>query len=209
MIPQINKLRMTKILNNNLLHSNEFKENDGVKLFKIKDTTIKIILGDISEQTSEAVVNAANNHLWMGGGVAGALKRKGGEIIEQAAMAKGPVQVGDAVVTKGGKLKTKYVIHAAVMGQDLITDEDKIRMATQTCLKRADELKIESIALPALGTGVGGFSKEKCAQIMMKVILNYINEKGFIKIFNLVLFDQSTFTTFVREFRKLLKSEEN
>lgn len=200
---------MTKILNNNLLPSNEFKENDGVKLFKIKDTIIKLILGDISEQTTEAVVNAANNHLWMGGGVAGALKRKGGEMIEREAIAKGPVLVGDAIVTKGGKLKTKYVIHAAVMGQDLNTDHNKIKMATQASLKRAEELKVESIAFPAFGTGVGGFSKEKCAQIMLKEIINYINEKSFIKIFNFVLFDHSTFTAFVREFIKLSKSEEH
>ena len=200
---------MTETITYESSNNNESKEEAGTNFFKIKDSTIRMILGDISEQTSDVIVNAANNHLWMGGGVAGVLKRKGGEIIEQAAMAKGPVRVGDAVVTTAGKLNAKYVIHAALMGQDLMTDENKIKMATRTCLKRADELKVASIALPAFGTGVGGFSKEKCAQIMIKVIINYINEKGLIKIFNFVLFDQSTFTTFIREFRDLLNKEKN
>ncbi len=84
---------MTEINNHNLSNNNELKENDEIQQFSIKDTTIKIILGDISEQTTDAIVNAANNHLWMGGGVAGALKRKGGETIEKEAIAKGPVQV--------------------------------------------------------------------------------------------------------------------
>lgn len=84
---------MTEINNHNLSNNNELKENDEIQQFSIKDTTIKIILEDISEQTTDAIVNAANNHLWMGGGVAGALKRKGGETIEKEAIAKGPVQV--------------------------------------------------------------------------------------------------------------------
>src|SRR5215470_3650661 len=87
--------------------------------------------GDISRAKVDAVVNAANNHLWMGAGVAGALKRTGGIEIEREAVAKGPIDIGEAVVTKGGALSAKYVIHAAVMGQDLQTDRSKISNATR------------------------------------------------------------------------------
>src|SRR3989442_6005101 len=123
--------------------------------------------GDISQARVDAVVNAANNHLWMGAGVAGALKRAGGPEIESEAVAKGPVEIGEAVVTTGGALPAKYVIHAAVMGQDLQTDESKIRKATRNSLIRARELAIASIAFPALGTGVAGFPPDHAADAMI------------------------------------------
>jgi len=128
---------------------------------------IKLIQGDITDQEVDAIVNAANNHLWMGAGVAGAIKRKGGNQIEDEAMKKGPIPIDEAIVTSAGKLKAKYVIHAAVMGQDLITNEEYIKNATLNSLKRAEELKIKSIAFPAFGTGVGGFPLDRCAQIML------------------------------------------
>ena len=96
---------------------------------------IQIRKGDITESTSEAIVNAANNHLWMGGGVAGAIKRKGGAAIEREAMAQGPIEVGSSVMTSGGTLPSKYVIHAAVMGQDLHTDAERVRAATRSSLR--------------------------------------------------------------------------
>src|SRR4030067_1085337 len=86
--------------------------------------------GDITEMDCDAIVNAANNHLWMGAGVAGAIKRKGGEIIEEEAVKKGPMPVGEAVATTAGALKARYVIHAAGMGQDLTTDAGKIYSCT-------------------------------------------------------------------------------
>ena len=122
---------------------------------------IKLIQGDITDQEVDAIVNAANNHLWMGAGVAGAIKRKGGREIEDEAMKKGPIPIGEAVITSAGKLKAKYVIHAAVMGQDLTTNEEYIKNATLNSLKRAEELKIKSIAFLAFGTGVGGFPTDK------------------------------------------------
>src|SRR5436190_10313611 len=112
----------------------------------IGHVAIQILKGDIAQANVEAVVNAANNHLWMGGGVAGALKRAGGGEIEREAMAKGPVEVGAAVVTTAGALPARYVIHAAVMGQDLRTDRSKISAATRSSLDRARELGVESIA---------------------------------------------------------------
>ena len=123
--------------------------------------------GDIATVEADAIANAANNHLWMGSGVAGALKRAGGVEIEREAVAQGPVPVGTAVATTAGRLNARYVIHGAVMGQDLATDADLVRRTTHACLALADELGCESLALPAFGTGVGGFPLDECARIMV------------------------------------------
>jgi O-acetyl-ADP-ribose deacetylase (regulator of RNase III) len=131
---------------------------------------IRFVQGDIAQQEVDAIVNAANNQLWMGAGVAGAIKRAGGREIEAEAVAKGPIAIGEAAVTGAGRLKARYVIHAAVMGQDLRTDAEKIRRSTEATLRRADELGLKSIAFPALGTGVGGFSLEECAGIMLDAV---------------------------------------
>jgi len=154
---------------------------------------IKLIQGDITEQDVDAIVNAANDHLWMGAGVAGAIKRKGGKEIEEEAMQKGPIQIGEAVVTKAGSLKAKYVIHAAVMGQDLITNEEYIRDATINSLKRAEELKIISIAFPAFGTGVGGFPTDKCAEIMLGAVRDFSKEAKCLKEISFVIFDKKSY----------------
>lgn len=127
-----------------------------------------MVEGDITALDVDAIGNAANDHLWMGAGVAGAIKRAGGEEIEREAVAKGPIHVGDAVATGAGRLAARYVIHGAVMGQDLRTDADLIRRTTRRCLEVADELGCESLALPAFGTGVGGFPLEECARIMVE-----------------------------------------
>jgi O-acetyl-ADP-ribose deacetylase (regulator of RNase III) len=128
---------------------------------------LEVVEGDITALAVDAIANAANNHLWMGAGVAGAIKRAGGEEIEREAVAKGPIEVGDAVATGAGHLQARWVIHAAVMGQDLVTSADLIERATRRVLEIADELEAESIALPAFGTGVGGFPVGECARIMV------------------------------------------
>ncbi|HYR86613.1 MAG TPA: macro domain-containing protein [Terriglobia bacterium] len=133
----------------------------------IGQVSVETRLGDISQAEVDAVVNAANNHLWMGGGVAGAPKRAGGIEIEREAVAQGPVEIGEAVVTSAGRLQARYVIHAAVMGPDLQTDHSKISKSTKSVLERARELGITSIAFPALGTGVGGFPPDLAADAMV------------------------------------------
>lgn len=160
-------------------------------------TTIEVQRGDITQLECDAVVNAANNRLWMGGGVAGALKRAGGKEIEAEAVKKGPIPVGEAVVTGAGKLKARYVIHAAVMGQDLKTDAEKIGQATRNSLLRADELGMKSLAFPALGTGVGGFPLDECARIMLNEVRQY-SARHLEKVI-LVLFDQPAYDAFKRE----------
>jgi O-acetyl-ADP-ribose deacetylase (regulator of RNase III) len=129
---------------------------------------LEVVDGDIAALEVDAIANAANNALWMGAGVAGAIKRAGGEEIEREAVALGPIEVGSAVATGPGRLRAKHVIHGAVMGQDLRTDEELVGRTTRSCLELADELGCRSLALPAFGTGVGGFPLEECARIMVR-----------------------------------------
>jgi O-acetyl-ADP-ribose deacetylase len=129
--------------------------------------------GDIAALEVDAIANAANDRLWMGSGVAGAIKRAGGEEIEREAMQQGPIDVGEAVATGAGRLPARWVIHGAVMGQDLRTSADLVRRTTESCLRVADELGAESLALPAFGTGVGGFPVDECARIMVAAARAY------------------------------------
>ena len=129
--------------------------------------------GDISAVEADAIANAANDRLWMGAGVAGALKRAGGDEIEQEAMAIGGIPLGTAVTTTAGRLRARWVIHGAVMGQDLRTDADLVGRTTRACLEVADELGCRSLALPAFGTGVGGFPLARCASIMVEEARNF------------------------------------
>ena len=128
---------------------------------------LEVIEGDIAALAVDAIANAANDRLWMGAGVAGAIKRAGGDEIEREAVAKGPIAVGQAVATGAGRLAARWVIHAAVMGQDLQTSADAIGSATRSTLEVADEVGAESLALPAFGTGVGGFPVDECARLMV------------------------------------------
>ena len=128
---------------------------------------LSVVEGDIAALEVDAIANAANDHLWMGSGVAGAIKRVGGAEIEREAIALGPIGVGEAVATGAGRLSAQYVIHGAVMGQDLRTNAELVERTTRSCLKLADDLGARSLALPAFGTGVGGFPLDDCARIMV------------------------------------------
>jgi O-acetyl-ADP-ribose deacetylase (regulator of RNase III)/ADP-ribose pyrophosphatase YjhB (NUDIX family) len=143
---------------------------------QIKNCQIKIVQGDITELKADAIVNAANNKLVMGGGVAGAIRKKGGESIEDEAVAKGPIRIGQAVYTQAGNLPAKFVIHAATMGMDFATDQVKIRQSCASSLDVAEELKIKTIAFPALGCGVGNFPYLACAKIMAQEVFRHIRE---------------------------------
>ena len=164
---------------------------------KIKDTEIKVILGDITELAVDAIVNAANNKLLMGGGVAGAIKKKGGRVIEEEAVKKGPIEIGEAVFTSAGSLKAKYVIHAATMGMDFKTDEIKIRNSCRNSLIVAEDLKITSLAFPALGCGVGGFPLLASAKIMAQESLKHLRERNsHLKEIIFCLYGQEAFEVF-------------
>lgn len=174
---------------------------------KIKNIELKIIKGDLTEARVDAIVNAANNKLLMGGGVAGAIKRKGGQEIEDEAVKKGPIRIGEAIETRAGKLKAKYVIHAATMGLDFETDEEKIRKSCRASLELAHKLKIESIAFPALGCGTGGFSFLACAKIMAQEVLRFSREypDSKLKEVQFVLFADEAYQAFHKNAQEYIK----
>jgi O-acetyl-ADP-ribose deacetylase len=155
-------------------HGRYARKSGGEVGGSIDGVQLEVIDGDIATFAVDALVNAANDHLWMGAGVAGALKRAGGSEVEREAVAKGPIAIGDAVATTAGHLPARWVIHAAVMGQDLRTSAEIIERATLSTLRVADELGAHSVALPAFGTGVGGFSVEECAQLMAGACAGYL-----------------------------------
>ena len=157
---------------------------------------IEVIKGDITQVDCEAIVNAANNQLWMGSGVAGAIKRSGGDVIEQEAMAKGPIMPGEAVFTGAGKLPFKMVIHAAVMGQDLKTSDRLIRQAMLASLNIAEKYKLVSVAFPAFGTGVGGFPMKACANIMITIARGFEPRSRSLKRVVFCLFDELGYKLF-------------
>ncbi|MEE9442244.1 MAG: macro domain-containing protein [candidate division Zixibacteria bacterium] len=161
---------------------------------------VKIYSGDITEAKTDAIVNAANNHLWMGSGVAGAIKRLGGQIIEDEAVALGPIEIGNAVATTAGDLPHMYVIHAAGMGQDLKTDEEYVYKSTLNSLYVADDLNLSSIAFPAIGTGVGGLSLESCAHAMHEALDEFADDARSITEIHFVLFNKSDTELFKKSF---------
>ncbi len=163
---------------------------------KIRNAELSIVKGDITELDCDAIVNAANDELSMGGGVAGVIRKKGGQTIEDEAVKKGPIAVGEAVWTKAGRLRSKYVIHAATMSMDFKTDEHKIRRACASSLKCAEELKISSIALPALGCGVGHFPLVGAAKIMAQEILKHFRNPSPLNKVVLCLYDEEAFKVF-------------
>jgi O-acetyl-ADP-ribose deacetylase (regulator of RNase III) len=163
---------------------------------RIGPLEVTIVAGDICDRETDGIVNAANSQLWMGGGVAGAIKRRGGQEIEREAVAQGPIEIGESVATTAGTLKARHVIHAAVMGPDLRTDGGKIRSATLSALALASSMGFESIAFPALGTGVGGFPLEDCARIMREAVTQHASQGTDLRAVEFVLFGQAAHTAF-------------
>ncbi len=153
--------------------------------------------GDITESDVDAVVNAANNHLWMGAGVAGAIKRKGGEVIEAEAVSKGPIRIGGAVITGAGELPARHVIHAAGMGTDLRTSPEIVEDCTRASLEAAEENSLSSIAFPAIGTGVGGLDVKTVSSGMLKVCMAHLQApKGTLTRIEFVLFSDADLAAF-------------
>jgi O-acetyl-ADP-ribose deacetylase len=135
--------------------------------------TIEVREGDITQADTAAITNAANPELWMGVGVAGAIKRAGGPQIEREAMAQGPIAPGQAVATSAGELPHQAVLHGAALRTDGTTDAQLIRATTLACLELAAARGWDSLALPALGTGVAGFPLEPCARTMVETALEF------------------------------------
>ncbi|UXD21650.1 Appr-1-p processing domain containing protein [Ignicoccus pacificus DSM 13166] len=142
-----------------------------VKEFEIGKCKVVVAEGDITEFDGDAIVNAANSLMIMGGGVAGAIKRKGGEEIEREARTKAPVPVGKAIATTGGRLKVKYVIHAPTMERPAMRiGRRNAYLAAKAALELAKEMGLKRIALPALGAGVGGLSVREATEEIMRAL---------------------------------------
>jgi O-acetyl-ADP-ribose deacetylase (regulator of RNase III) len=172
---------------------------------RIAGASLELFQGSITDIEAEALVNAANNHLWMGAGVAGVLKKVGGKEIEEEAVVLGPIPVGEAVVTSAGKLKASYVIHAAAMGVDLKPDRQSVGDATLNSLKRAYEKKMESVVFPALGTGIGHFPMSDCARIMIGTAIDFLLEHDYPRRVIFALYDEGAFQHFSQELDRLFK----
>src|SRR5258708_2154499 len=151
---------------------------------------ILIQQGDLTEIDVDAIVNAANNDLILGAGVAGAIARKGGESIQRECDAIGSIPVGYAAITGGGKLKARHVIHAASMSLGgMRTTAKTLRTSTAHSLRLAAERNLKSIAFPAIGTGVSGFPMDECAKIMLTEALQHLKGETSLETIYFVLFD--------------------
>jgi O-acetyl-ADP-ribose deacetylase (regulator of RNase III) len=138
---------------------------------------IEILQADITSLEIDAIVNAANNHLILGSGVAGAIRTKGGPSIQQECDRIGSIRVGEAAITGAGDLPAKFVIHAASMGDEPVS-ERSLRDSVRDSLLKGEDAGITSIAFPAIGTGVGGFAVERCAAIMLDLAEEHLTEEG-------------------------------
>jgi O-acetyl-ADP-ribose deacetylase len=157
---------------------------------------VTLMQGDLTEAQTDAIVNAANNDLELGGGVAGAIRSKGGPEIQKECDKIGAIPIGEAAITTGGRLKAPYVIHAASMRLGGKTSEQGLRQSTRNSLKRAAERGLKSIAFPAIGTGIAGFPMGRCAEVMLEEIRDHLNGSTSVQRVEMVLFDQSALEAF-------------
>lgn len=157
---------------------------------------IELRQGDITEMEVDAIVNAANNDLILGGGVAGAIRRKGGEEIQHECNAIGTIPVGQAVATTAGKLKAKFVIHAASMSLGGWTTTEGLINSVRNTFRVAVEKKVTTIALPAIGTGIAAFPVDRCAQILIDESLAHLKGETTIQKIYFVLYDPKTYAAF-------------
>jgi len=164
---------------------------------------IVIQQGDLTEMDTDAIVNAANNDLILGAGVAGAIRRKGGDAIQHECDSIGSIPVGYAAITTGGKLKARFVIHAASMQMGRKTDADTLRHSTAHSLRIADERGMKSIAFPAVGTGIAGFPLKECAEIMLREAARHLQGETSLETIYFVLFDEVAEGIFTRAWRQI------
>ncbi len=168
----------------------------------VNDKTLQLLQGDITEMETDAIVNAANAQLIMGGGVAGAIKRKGGPEIQQECSRIGGTKVGGAVITTAGKLKAKNVIHAVGPRMGEGEEHQKLRDATLNSLKVADENNLSSIALPAISTGIFGFPIKEAAPIMLETAIEFLKSETNLEKVVFVLYSDSDYKVFENELKR-------
>ena len=171
---------------------------------QIDHTTLELIQADITELTTDAIVNAANEHLVHGGGVAGVISRKGGPAIQRESnewvRQHGPVRTGSAAITSGGRLKARHVIHAVGPIYDgTPRSAELLASAVRAALQMADDHGLKSIALPAISTGIFGYPIEAAARVMLQVAIEYLKGKTGLERVIFCLYGQRAFDVFVRE----------
>ncbi|MEM1980144.1 MAG: macro domain-containing protein [Candidatus Caldarchaeum sp.] len=168
-------------------------------MVKVRGTEVICLKGDITEVEADAIVNAANQWLKMGGGVAGAILRKGGPSIQEECDRIGYCPVGGAVITGAGKLKARYVIHAVGPRMGEGDEERKLRDAVINSLKLADTYNLTSIAMPAISTGAFGYPLIEAAKVIVTAVIDYLlRENSGLKKVMFVLYDENAFRVFQR-----------
>jgi len=169
--------------------------------------TVDVLQGDLTDQDVDAIVNAANNDLILGGGVAGAIARRGGPAIQAECRAIGPIEVGGAAITGGGQLKARFVVHAASMRLGGRTSTESLRSSTRRSLEIASERGLRSIAFPAVGTGIAHFPLDDCARIMLEEVVRHGAHDPSLKDVRFVLFDDEAKAAFRGEAERQLSVE--
>jgi O-acetyl-ADP-ribose deacetylase len=164
---------------------------------------IRFVKGDITTMDVDAIVNAANTDLLLGAGVAGAIRRRGGPLIQEECDRIGPIALGEAAVTTGGQLKALYVIHAASMRLGERATAESLRLSARNSLLRAEEKGLKSVAFPAIGTGIAGFPVEECARIMLGETLQHLKSRSSLETICFVLYDDAALKTFEETYRQL------
>ena len=166
------------------------------KTIHINNKSIELIQGDITSSETVAIVNPANSSLQLGGGVAGAIRKRGGPQIQEECDKIGWVPVGQAVMTSAGNLKTRYVIHAVGPRMGEGNEDIKLKNATINSLKLADQNHIRSISFPAISTGIFGYPKDRCANIMLSTTIEYLKGDSLIERVIFYLYDHDTYEIF-------------
>ncbi len=168
---------------------------------KVKNSKIRLVQGDITELATDVIVNAANAQLIMGGGVAGAIRRKGGPAIQEECNKIGGTFVGGAKITTGGNLKAKHVIHAVGPRMGEGNEDEKLKNATLNSLKLMDKHELKTIAFPAISTGIFGYPIDRCAKIMISTAKDYLNGDTQIREVIFCLYTSSDFDVFKSELK--------
>ena len=171
----------------------------------INGKTLRLVQGDITERDVDVIVNAANSHLQHGGGVAGAIVRKGGQIIQEESNKIGHTPVGTAAITVAGKLPAKFVIHAVGPRMGEGDEDNKLKSAVLSSLKLASEKGLKSISIPAISSGIFGFPKDRCANILVHEAARFLkeNKETSLNTVEFCIFDDTTLSHFRKEFENL------
>jgi O-acetyl-ADP-ribose deacetylase (regulator of RNase III) len=170
----------------------------------MKRTDVELIKGDITEREIDAIINTSNNMLILGSGLGGAIKSKGGPSIVEECAKYGTIEVGNAVITKGGKLKAKYIIHAALTEFDEPILEENIKESLKSCLKIANKRKIKSLAIPDMSMGIVRFPPKLCAKILLDVLERFLsNENKTLTRVEIVVWDIETYRIYKEAYEEV------